>query len=165
MPLFHHPVLRPLRRDRPAVEHPGLADREIGDVDHLLDFAVALRLDLAVLERDQRAERVLVLAEERSERAHGVATLRRRHVAPRLGGGDRRRDDGVDVGGIGEAHARERRARGRILGDDRRAAASPEAGPEARSRMLRRKAELREQCRAIDRGVSASSPASADLHR
>ncbi len=56
MPLLVHAVLRPLRVHGEAVEHARLADGEIGDVDHLLHFAQALGLDLAVLERDQRAE-------------------------------------------------------------------------------------------------------------
>ena len=76
MPLLHHPVLRPLGRDRAPVEHPRLADREVGDVDHFLHFAVALGLDLAVLECDQRAERVLVLAQQRAEAPHRLAALR-----------------------------------------------------------------------------------------
>ena len=59
MPLLVHAVLRPLGVHREAVEHARLADREVGDVDHLLHFAQALGLDLAVLERDQRAEILL----------------------------------------------------------------------------------------------------------
>ena len=46
-----------------AVEHARLADREVGDVDHLLHLAVALGLDLAHLERDEAAERRLVPAQ------------------------------------------------------------------------------------------------------
>ena len=42
-----------------AIEHARLADREVGDVDHLLHFAQAFGLDLAVFERDQRAEVLL----------------------------------------------------------------------------------------------------------
>ena len=47
MPLLVHAVLRPLRMHRQAVEHARLADGEVGDVDHLLHFAVAFGLDLA----------------------------------------------------------------------------------------------------------------------
>ena len=43
-----------LRMHRVAVQHARLADREVGDVDHFLHFAVAFGLDLAHLERDQR---------------------------------------------------------------------------------------------------------------
>jgi len=50
---------------RCAVEHPRLSDGKIGDVDHLLHFAVALSLDLAVLKGDERAERVFVLAQQK----------------------------------------------------------------------------------------------------
>ncbi len=59
MPLLVHAVLRALRVHREAVEHARLAHGEVADVDHLLHFAQALGLDLAVLERDQRAEVVL----------------------------------------------------------------------------------------------------------
>ncbi len=149
MPLLHHSVLRPLRRDRAAVEHPRLADREVGDVDHLLDFAVALRLDLAVLERDERAECVLVLAQERPERAHGVAALRRGNVAPPARGRDRRGDDCVDIRRIGLAHAGKRLSGGRILRDEHGAAAPPFTGPEARARAFCGDAEAREHLGGI----------------
>jgi hypothetical protein len=62
MPCSSMPMPRTLGRHRLAVEHPRLTDREVGDVDHFLHFAVALCLDLAVLERDERAERVFVRA-------------------------------------------------------------------------------------------------------
>ena len=39
----HHPVARSLRRDREAVELARQADREVADVDHLLDLAERLR--------------------------------------------------------------------------------------------------------------------------
>ena len=59
MPLLVHAVLGPLGVHRQAVEHARLADGEVADVDHLLDFAIALGLDLAHLEADQAAEAVL----------------------------------------------------------------------------------------------------------
>ena len=49
---------------RLTVEHPRLANGKIGDIDHLLHFAVAFGLDLAVFQRDQRTERILVFAQE-----------------------------------------------------------------------------------------------------
>ena len=65
MPLLHHPVARPLGRERQTVELPRQADREVADVDHLLHFAVAFDADLAHLERDQIAERLLEIAQAR----------------------------------------------------------------------------------------------------
>ena len=56
MPLLIHPVLRALRMHGEAVEHARLADGEVGDVDHLLHFAEPFGQDLAVLERNERAE-------------------------------------------------------------------------------------------------------------
>ena len=84
MPLLHHPVARPFGGDRQAVELPRQADREVADVDHLLHFAVTFGPDLAHLERDEIAERLLGLAQRLPEIAHEVAALRRRHLAPRL---------------------------------------------------------------------------------
>ena len=65
-----------------AVEHARLADREIGDVDHFLDFAVALGLDLAVLQRHEAAQRILVRAQFFADHADGLAAFRCRHLAP-----------------------------------------------------------------------------------
>ena len=82
MPLLVHAVPRALGVHREAVEHARLADREVGDVDHLLDFAVALGLDLAHLEAHEAAEEVLLRAQRVAHQAHGFAAPRRRHVAP-----------------------------------------------------------------------------------
>ena len=57
-------------RDRPT--------REVADVDHLLDLAEALGADLAGLDRHQRAEVGLVLAQQLAELAHEL----RRGPAP-----------------------------------------------------------------------------------
>ena len=105
---------------RLPVQHPRLADGEIGDVDHLLNFAIAFRLDLAVLERDERSERVLVLAQQVSATAHRLAAARCGHVAPcqRGNGGAREqrieirgrcRRDGPERGAIRRVRRRERR--------------------------------------------------------
>ena len=77
MPLLVHAVLRALRVHGQAVQHARLADGEVGDVDHLLHFAVAFGLDLAVLQRDQRPKRVLVRAQRVAEQADGFAAARR----------------------------------------------------------------------------------------
>ena len=53
MPLFGQAVLRPLAGDRQSVELPAQTDREIADVDHLLDFAAGFAGDLAGFQRDQ----------------------------------------------------------------------------------------------------------------
>jgi hypothetical protein len=59
-----------------AVQLARQADGELADVDHFLHFAVAFRLDLAHLQRDQRTQRVLVLA-QRLGRTGGSASPRR----------------------------------------------------------------------------------------
>ena len=65
-----------------AVHHAALAHREVGDIDHLLHFAVALGLDLAHLQRDQRTQRVLVLAQCYAAQAHCLTAQRCRDLAP-----------------------------------------------------------------------------------
>ena len=81
VPLLVHPVRRPLGVHGLAVEHARLTDGEVGDVDHLLHFAVAFGLDLAVLERDEAAQGVLVLAQE--QRQDGVPPRRAWARGPR----------------------------------------------------------------------------------
>src|SRR5678816_156029 len=56
---------------RLPVQHPRLTDGELGDVDHLLNFAIAFRLDLAVLERDDGPERAAIRRVRRRERRPG----------------------------------------------------------------------------------------------
>jgi hypothetical protein len=89
VPLFVHPVLNALRMHGQAVQHAGLTDRKIGDIDHLLDFAIAFRFDLPVLERNQAAQRVFVEPQLFRHQSYGLAAFRRRHLAPLSGGVDR----------------------------------------------------------------------------
>ena len=118
MPLFVHAVLGALGMHGEAVQHARLSDREIGDVDHLLDFAVALGLDLAVLQGHEAAERVLVQAQFLAHQPHRP----RRAWAPAPGatpgGRDRRREHMLVVRRGRAAHLRQPRARGRIDGLD-----------------------------------------------
>ena len=95
MPLLHHAVAGPLGRDGQAVELAREADREVADVDHLLHFAVAFGADLAHLERDEFAERLLELAQRVAEIAHDLAALGRRALAPGLERPRGRADHGV----------------------------------------------------------------------
>ena len=82
VPRLGEPMPGSLGGDRAAVELAREADREVADVDHLLHLAEALLRDLPDLERDERAERVLLAAELLAEQAHELAAPRRRHVAP-----------------------------------------------------------------------------------
>ena len=70
VPRLHQPVAWTLAGDRETVQLPRETDREVADVDHLLDLAEAFGADLAGLDRHQLAELVLVLAEELAEPAH-----------------------------------------------------------------------------------------------
>ncbi len=98
VPLLHHPVARALGGDRQAEQLARQADREVADVDHLLDLAEALGADLAGLDGHQRAEVVLVLAQQLAELAHQRAADRRRDAAPLVEGVLCRADDRCDLG-------------------------------------------------------------------
>ena len=119
MPLLHHPVPGPLGGDRQPEQLARQADGQVADVDHLLDLAEALGADLAGLDRHQRAEVVLVLAQQFAEFADQLAADRRRHVAPRPECVLCLADDRADlVGGVraqpGELTAGDRGARDQI---------------------------------------------------
>ncbi len=116
VPLFHHPVARALGGDGQAVELPRQADGEVADVDHLLHFAVALRADLAHLEADEIAQRLLGGAQRLAEVAHELAALGRRRLAPRAEAGAGGRGHAVVGLGRGQLHAGNRRAGRRIVG-------------------------------------------------
>src|SRR5271157_813600 len=75
MPLLIHAMQRAFTLNRQAVELPGEADREVGDVDHLLDFTLAFRKDLAHLECDERAEVVKVFPQFIADGADNEAAL------------------------------------------------------------------------------------------
>ena len=89
MPRLGEAVARTLRGDRAAVELAREADGEVADVDHLLHLAEPLLRDLPDLERDERAERLLLAAQLLAEQPHELAAVRPGQVAPgreRLGG-------------------------------------------------------------------------------
>src|SRR5215475_2364366 len=77
MPAFHHPMLAALGRDRQAIELTGKPDREVTDVNHLLDLAKAFRHDLANLDRNEPAKSLLVDAQLIAEKPYDLTTLRR----------------------------------------------------------------------------------------
>ena len=90
-----------------TVELTRQADGELADVDHFLDFTVAFGLGLAHLQRNQRTQRVLVLAQGVGAQTDRLATARRRRAAPDLECRLRALDDGVVVGLGGGMHLRQ----------------------------------------------------------
>ena len=105
VPGLHHAVTRPLGGDGQAIKLARQADGEVADVDHLLDLALALLEDLAALDGDDLAQRVLVRAQLLGEQAHQLAALGSGHRTPDIEGGDRAADHDVDGSGciLGEA--------------------------------------------------------------
>jgi len=86
MPSLHHPVVGALGRDGAAIELARQSDREVADVDHLLDFAEALRDDFAGLDGHEPAEVALGGAQFLCEDAHELPATRRRNGAPGIEG-------------------------------------------------------------------------------
>ncbi len=84
MPLLVHAVGRPFRLHGQSVELAGQADREITDVDHLLDFAVAFGPDLPHLQTDEIAERLLVFPDQAGEVANQQPAFGCRQLSPSL---------------------------------------------------------------------------------
>ena len=82
MPLLAHAMGRALGLHGGPVEHPGLADGEVGHVDHLLDFAVALRLDLADFGGYEGAELILLRSQGLADQAHERSALGSRDHPP-----------------------------------------------------------------------------------
>ena len=101
-----------------AVKLAREADGEIGDIDHLLHFAQAFGQDLAHLERDQRAQFLLMGAQFVADFAHDLAALGSGHHAPFEEGFGGARHDGFVIGGAGHAHAGQRFAGGRAEGNE-----------------------------------------------
>ena len=129
---------------REAVEHARLADREIGDVDHLLHFAVALGLDLAHLEADEAAEEVLLRAQRLAHEADGLAAARRGNVAPGRECGGGALHHALVVVGAGRAHARDDLAGRRVdRVDERRVGGGVPLRARERARIDGREAEAR----------------------
>src|SRR4029077_12670071 len=74
----------PLRLNGQSVKHPRLANREIADVDHFLNFAFAFGDDFPGLERDELAELMFQLAQRVSQTPNSVATDGPRSFSPFL---------------------------------------------------------------------------------
>ena len=111
VPGLHQPVPGPLGGHRAAVELAREPDREVADVDHLLDLAAGLGADLADLEAHQVGERLLVLAEQLTEPLDQRAAGRCGRQPP---GGERllrHLDGAVDVGRSGPGHRQPGRRR------------------------------------------------------
>ena len=107
MPLLVESVLRALGVHGTAVEHARLTDGEVGDIDHLLYFAARLCDQLAVLERDQLAELVLVASKRIAQQSHQLAPLGRRYLRPAPCCIGRAGHDLVELGGGGGGHGPE----------------------------------------------------------
>ena len=176
MPGLHHPVPRPLGGDGEAVELARQADREIADVDHLLDLAEPFGEDLAAFPADQPAELLLLLAQLLAEQPHQLAAPRRRHQPPGEEGLLRPPDRGGDaprrrrastcptmLPSIGETErSRLMPSRSRsAIGGERVAhlvAADEEGEDVARARFGRRVADIVEPGRALPAPPSPSPP-------
>ena len=82
VPLLAHVMIGALAGHGQTVELPRQSHREVADVDHFLDFALALGADLAHFQGDQRTERLLVGAQTLAKLAHHLAATGRGHLPP-----------------------------------------------------------------------------------
>ena len=82
MPLLDQAMIPPFGGDLLAEKLPRLPDREVADVDDLLDLAARLAEDLAVLEADQPRQLLLAGTEPVAEPSYDLASLRGGHLPP-----------------------------------------------------------------------------------
>ena len=107
VPLLVHAMSGALAVHGEAVELAREADGEIGDVDHLLHFAQAFGQDLAHLERNERAQILLMSAQFIADLAHDVAAFGGGHHAPFEKGLGGARHDGFVIRDARHANARQ----------------------------------------------------------
>ena len=107
MPLLHHAVVWAFAGNGLAVQLARQADREVADVDPLLDLAGGFGGDLADLAGDQRGEVGVLRAHLGDDAPHQFAATRRRHASPTQEGGLRRACGGRDLGGTAALHGGE----------------------------------------------------------
>src|SRR5688572_4726363 len=105
MPLLDHPMVGALAGDGQPIELPRQADREVANVDHLLDLAEALLDDLAAFQRHQPRQRLVGGAQFLAEQAHQLAAARSGHAPP---GKERFRSSFARGLRIAERHAPDR---------------------------------------------------------
>ena len=99
MPGFHHPVTGALGSNREAIQLAGKSNREVADVDHLLDLAKPLLHDFARLKRDQPSQGLLAPAQLLAEQADQFTPSWCGNVTPGPEGFNRSRDLRLQLGG------------------------------------------------------------------
>ena len=82
MPLLDEAVHWTLALDVESVKLTRETHREIGDVDHLLNFALTLRKNFSDLKCHQLSERFFLIAKQITELADDLTTLWSRNHAP-----------------------------------------------------------------------------------
>ena len=82
MPGFHEAVAGALRRHGLAVEHAGLAEREIADINHFLDFAFSLGNRLSGFHLNKNSQVMLVFSQQLAPALNHVAAARGWNIAP-----------------------------------------------------------------------------------
>jgi hypothetical protein len=147
VPLLIHAVARALGVHGQPVELAREAHGEVADVDHLLHFAQPFGANLAHLQRDQLAQRLLVRAQEVAQVAHDFAALGCGDRAPAgkagLCGGHGR----VVGRAVGGDDAGNGRAGGRVVGDDGRSGSGqPGAGAMTDAGVVGLQMKFRQQC-------------------
>ena len=109
MPIFGQPVLGALRRDRQPEQLARQADGIFANVDDFLHLAARFGQDLAVLDRQELRQRLLMLAHQQAVAPDEFAAMRRRHVLPDRESRTRVRDHRVHVARLVGTQGRELR--------------------------------------------------------
>src|SRR5699024_6167464 len=84
MPGLHESVARALGRHGQAVEHAGLSDGEVANIDHLLNLTLSLGHGLTGFCLNQHSQITLVLSQQLTPAFHHSAPGRCRDCAPGL---------------------------------------------------------------------------------
>src|SRR5215472_923571 len=107
MPLFRHAMPRALARHSEPIELARKAGCEVGDVDHLLHFALSFGNYLSHFECHERTEIGFCLSQRIPDLAHNFAALRGRKHPPALEDLLRLRDHAIVLASRRETNARE----------------------------------------------------------
>src|SRR5699024_6766880 len=82
LPGFHQSVPGTLRRHGLAVEHAGLAEREIADINHFLHYAFSLGNSLSGFHLNKNSQVMLVFSQQLAPALNHVAAARGWNIAP-----------------------------------------------------------------------------------
>ena len=148
VPIFGQAMFGPFGRDGQPEQLARQADGIFADVDDFLHFAARFGQDLAILDREQQRQRLLMLAYQCAIAADQLAAMRGRNELPCGKGGAGVRNHRVDIGG--GVHAKRRQLRSVDRRIDRQV--GPEAIVEGQAQLIKGRRSLFGQRGGGERG-------------